>query len=58
MKSTDSGAPEALLTPEALTSSRGLLDLPAIALSLSAIGGGRDYPMTPLPLPEGALISF
>lgn len=38
--STDSGAPEALLITEAPASSRGLLDLPAIALSLSAVGGG------------------
>lgn len=39
MDSTDSGAPEALLAMEAPASSRGLLDLPAIALSLSAMGG-------------------
>lgn len=49
MKSMDPGASEALLTPEAPASSRGLLDLPTTALSLSAIGGGRDYPMIPCP---------
>lgn len=38
--------------PESLRSSRGLLDL-----SLNAVEGSGDPPMTPLPLPEGTLKS-